>query len=212
MRPTTNCNSHSFMLGSCACESNPTILSDIYITSGPAPLLANKWIVQRPFIVEFMGAHWVSWLPLKGTRHMAWVAWLWGIAKWEGCGVMWNKNKVVCSLCQEWHQIMVHGRLTQCARRSTPSRAYGCLAGAVGGCGHNVVGGHSSDTESSGNDAGRRLTHGSARRAMCHLSPRSPSLAWIHLRFSPHPGTPQAKPGGDAWQATMATLHLCVPQ
>ena len=65
------------------CE--PTEPSAIVICGGIAPTPAKKWVPQRRRTFGFPGVHWVSWLPLKGTRRMLWLRWLWGNVRWEGC-------------------------------------------------------------------------------------------------------------------------------
>ena len=39
---------------------------DIAMCGGPVPTPARKWILQRRRVVTFNGAHWVSWLPMRG--------------------------------------------------------------------------------------------------------------------------------------------------
>ena len=44
-----------------------THLGDIVVKGGLAPTSA-KWVIERRHYDLFLGTHWVSWLPLKGTR------------------------------------------------------------------------------------------------------------------------------------------------
>ena len=55
------------------CE--PTEPSAIVICGGIPPTPAKKWVLQRRRTFGFPGVHWVSWLPLKGTKRMLWLRW-----------------------------------------------------------------------------------------------------------------------------------------
>ena len=59
-------------------DHDPRRAEHIAICGGPTPTTARKWILQQRRVVTFDGAHWVSWLPMRGHRHMLWVKWLWG--------------------------------------------------------------------------------------------------------------------------------------
>ena len=48
----------------------PTHPGDIAVNGGPAPTPAKKWIIERRHYDLFSRTHWLSWLPLKGTRRM----------------------------------------------------------------------------------------------------------------------------------------------
>ena len=58
-----------------SCE--PTDPSAIMICGGVVPTPAKKWVIQRRRTFGFPNVHWVTWLPLKGTRRMLWLCWLW---------------------------------------------------------------------------------------------------------------------------------------
>ena len=60
------------------------------------PTLARKWILQRRRVVTFDGAHWVSWLPMRGDRRMLWVKWLWGQVPWDGTAHMSPPSRYHC--------------------------------------------------------------------------------------------------------------------
>ena len=92
------------------CE--PTEPSAIVICGGIAPTPAKK--LQRRRTFGFPGVHWVSWLPLKGTRRMLWLRWLWGNVRWEGCAPPWEKTTSLCPLCNTYHGSTAQLRLIQC--------------------------------------------------------------------------------------------------
>ena len=94
-------------------EYTPTCPGDITAKASPAPTPANKWITEKRHYDIFLGTHWVSWLPLKGTRRMIWANWLWGNEQWDGCGAPWDHNVVRCPLCNNKHGTIVHKRLVQ---------------------------------------------------------------------------------------------------
>ena len=56
-------------------DNTPIHPGDIAVDWGPAPTPAKKWVIERRHYDLFSGTHWVSWLPLKGTRRMTWVKW-----------------------------------------------------------------------------------------------------------------------------------------
>ena len=56
----------------------------------------------------------MSWLPLKGTRHMTWITWLWSNVRWQGTSAPWDKGQTKCILCGQTHGKTVHNKLTQC--------------------------------------------------------------------------------------------------
>ena len=64
------------------CE--PSDPSALVICCGMAPT-TKKWVIQRRRTFGFPNVHWITWLPLKGTRRMLWLRWLWGNVQWEGC-------------------------------------------------------------------------------------------------------------------------------
>ena len=88
----------------------PTGVWQIYVGGGPAPTPAKKWIPRRRMWPKFTGAHWVSWLPLKGGRQAYWLQWLWGNIRWDGCEAPWSKDKVPCLLCRTTHLGLVHDK------------------------------------------------------------------------------------------------------
>ena len=47
-------------------DYDPRRPEDIAMCGGPAPTPARKWILQWRRVVTFDGAHWVSWLPIRG--------------------------------------------------------------------------------------------------------------------------------------------------
>ena len=49
-------------------EYTPTHLGDIAVNGGPTPTPTKKWVTERRHYDLFSGTHWVSRLPLKGTR------------------------------------------------------------------------------------------------------------------------------------------------
>ena len=114
-------------------QYTPTHLGDIAIHDGPASIPAKKWIIERRHYDLFLGTHWVSWLPLKGTRRMTWVKWLWGNERWDGCGAPWVHNVVKCPLCNTKHGTTLHKRLIQCPKwapsfRKTWTQSWGTWA------------------------------------------------------------------------------------
>ena len=77
--------------------------------------LAKKWVLQRRRTFGFPGVHWVSWLPLKGTRRMLWLGWLWGNVRWEGCPPPpREKTTSLCPLCNTCHGSTAQLRLIKC--------------------------------------------------------------------------------------------------
>ena len=89
-------------------NADPVQLYDIFIASDPTPCPARKWIIKQRSIPGFQGTYWTSWLCLNGIQRMVSVTWLWGNARWEGCGAPWHKHWVECPFWGEWHQTMVH--------------------------------------------------------------------------------------------------------
>ena len=76
-----------------------------------APTPASKWIAAtRPYQV-YRGLHWATWLPLRALRRHVWVQWMWGIVRWAGCSPPWEKTKVLCPVCSQWHPGTLHARL-----------------------------------------------------------------------------------------------------
>ena len=57
-------------------DYDPQHPEDIAICGGPTPTPSRKWILERRRVATFDGAHWVSWLPMRGDRRMLWVKWL----------------------------------------------------------------------------------------------------------------------------------------
>ena len=51
----------------------------------------TKWSLQHWLYGDFLGAQWVLWLPLKGTRRAYWQQRLRGNGRWEGCGAPWSR-------------------------------------------------------------------------------------------------------------------------
>ena len=97
-------------------DYDPQRPKDIAMCGGPAPTPARKWILQRRRVVTFDGAHWVSWLPMRGDRRMLWVKWLSGQVRWEGTGAPWDHTNPKCPICPLHHGTTVHKRLIHCMR------------------------------------------------------------------------------------------------
>ena len=69
-----------------------------------APTPAKKWsTAMRPHATP-EGAHWATWLPLKGERRRLWLQWVWGNVWWRGCMPPWKKWAQPCALCGSTHQ------------------------------------------------------------------------------------------------------------
>ena len=52
-------------------EYTPTHPGDIAVNGSPAPTPAKRWVIEKKRHCDlFPSTHWVSWLPLKGTRRM----------------------------------------------------------------------------------------------------------------------------------------------
>ena len=84
------------------------------ICNGVTPTPAKKWIIEYRNEVKWGGTHWMSWLPLRGSRRMTWITWLWGNVRWQGTGAPWERGKEKCPLCRCIHGTTVHNRLIQC--------------------------------------------------------------------------------------------------
>ena len=97
-------------------DYDPRRPEDIAMCGGPAPTPARKWILRRRRVVTFDGAHWVSWLPMRGDRRMLWVKWLWGQVRWDGTGTPWDHTNPKCPICPLHHGTTVHKRLIHCMR------------------------------------------------------------------------------------------------
>ena len=48
-------------------------MDSITICNGVTPTPAKKWIIEYRNEVKWAGTHWMSWLPLRGTRRMTWI-------------------------------------------------------------------------------------------------------------------------------------------
>ena len=59
----------------------------------------------------YRGLHWATWLPLRVLARHVWVQWMWGNVRWAGCSPPWEKTKVLCPLCFQWHRGTPHARL-----------------------------------------------------------------------------------------------------
>ena len=97
-------------------DYDPQRPEDIAMCGGPAPTPVRKWILQRRRVVTFDGAHWVSWLPMRGDRRMLWVKWLWGQVRWDGTGAPRDHTTPKCPICPLHHGTTVHKRLIHCMR------------------------------------------------------------------------------------------------
>jgi hypothetical protein len=88
----------------------PAHPSAIMIYGGVAPTPAKRWVIQRQRTFGFPNVHRITWLPLKGTRRMLWLRWLWGNVPWEGCAPPppWEKTVSQCPLCNTCHGNTVH--------------------------------------------------------------------------------------------------------
>ena len=74
----------------------PTSPSSISLGGTEAPTPAKEWIAAlRPYPTH-PGVHWVTWLPLRARRRQAWLQWLWGSIRWQGCSPPLKKAKVHC--------------------------------------------------------------------------------------------------------------------
>ena len=51
-------------------DYDPTCPEDIAVCGGPTPTPARKWILQQRRAAMLDGAHYVSWLPMRGKRRM----------------------------------------------------------------------------------------------------------------------------------------------
>ena len=40
---------------------------------------------------------------------------MWGNVRWTGCSPPWEKTKVLCPLCSQWHRGTPHARLVHCS-------------------------------------------------------------------------------------------------
>ena len=89
-------------------------VDSITICNGVTPTPAKKWIIEYRNEVKWGGTHWMSWLPLRGSRRMTWITWLWGNVRWQGIGAPWERGKEKCPLCGCIHGTTVHNRLIQC--------------------------------------------------------------------------------------------------
>ena len=59
-------------------EAPQGTVDSITICNGVTPTPAKKWIIEYRNGVKWAGTHWMSWLPLRGTRRMTWITWRWG--------------------------------------------------------------------------------------------------------------------------------------
>ena len=89
-------------------------MDNITICNGVTPTPAKKWIIEYPNQVKWVGTHWMSCLPIRGTRRMTWTTWLWGNIRWQGTCAPWERCKKKCPLCGCTHGTTVHNRLIQC--------------------------------------------------------------------------------------------------
>ena len=94
--------------------ASPATKASIILRGTEAPTPAKKWLLNYRRYGVWRGAHWLSWLPMKGTRRMIWIQWLWGNIRWEGCSAPWDKTPGLCHVCGEQHLRVVHKRLIQC--------------------------------------------------------------------------------------------------
>ena len=63
----------------------------IFIAKGEAPTPAKKWIHQLYQHEGEDSIHWMSWIPLRGTRRRVWGLWLWEQMQWAGCKGRWQR-------------------------------------------------------------------------------------------------------------------------
>ena len=89
-------------------------VDSINICNGVTPTPAKKWIIEYRNEVRWARTHWTSWLPIRGTRRMTWITWLWGNVRWQGTGAPWERCKKECPLCGCTHGTTIHNRLIQC--------------------------------------------------------------------------------------------------
>ena len=101
-------------------DKTPVHPHSIVIAGAEAPTPAKKWLNAYRRYGKWTGAHWTTWLPLRGTRRMLWLQWLWGNVRWEGCAAPWDKSRAVCSECNDTHGQTAHKRLIQCPKWKGP--------------------------------------------------------------------------------------------
>ena len=97
-------------------DAQPTAPHSIHLAGAEAPTPAKKWVVAVRRSGAWAGCHWTTWLPMRGTRRMIWVTWLWGNARWEGCAAPRVISRICCVLCGMHHGQTVHARLVQCLK------------------------------------------------------------------------------------------------
>ena len=51
-------------------DTPPADMSEIHVGGGPAPTPTKKWLLNGRLYSGYSGTHWLSWLPLEGTRRM----------------------------------------------------------------------------------------------------------------------------------------------
>ena len=101
-------------------EVAPEQPHSIVLAGAEAPTPAKKWINTFRRYGKWTGCHWTTWLPMRGTRRMLWLQWLWGNIRWEGCAAPWDKSRADCSVCSDMHGQTVHKRLIQCPTWRAP--------------------------------------------------------------------------------------------
>ena len=78
-------------------HQHTTIQKPLDVGGGHAPTHTGKCGTVYRATRALLGAHWVFWLPPKGTKRMMWLKWLRGHVGWEGCGALWVCHNEVCA-------------------------------------------------------------------------------------------------------------------
>ena len=92
----------------------------VNIAGAEAPTPAAKWVNTHRRYRKLTGCHWTMWPPVRGTRRLLWLQWLWGNARCEGCAAPWDKSRTVCSEYHGTHGQAAHKRLFQCSKWKEP--------------------------------------------------------------------------------------------
>ena len=91
---------------------NPTCPSSISVRGTEARTAASKWIAATGPYHTYQGLHWSTRLPPPDQHMHIWVQCMWGNVCWLGCPPPpWEKTKVLCPLCDQWHRRTPHARL-----------------------------------------------------------------------------------------------------
>ena len=88
--------------------------SDITLHGRKLPTPPKTWLMKMRSQKTVENVHWMTWLPLKGTRRTTWLPWLWGHVRWHNCAAPWERNPANCTLCPKQHGASVQSRLIHC--------------------------------------------------------------------------------------------------